>query len=190
MNKTRIEYADYHRGYLAGMTNGDGTFKMPVPGRRYRNSQWYWRVALRDEFILKRLRQVLRKIGIRIPIREFSVPGMVKLETRRAALLKKIYDAIYSKPITASYELGYLAGIFDAEGNWHKSNLRIYNSKEEIRNRVMRYGYDLGFLFYNEDYPSEKSNGVRLVGDRYEAIRFLASIRSAKSKNYLRATNR
>jgi len=190
MNRTKIEWADYHRGYLAGMTDGDGTFKMPVPGRRYRHSQWYWRVALRDEYILRRLRQVLRRLGIRIPIREFSVPGMVKLETRRAALLKKIYDAIYSKPITLSYELGYLAGIFDAEGNWHKSNLRIYNSKESIRKRVVIYGYDLGFTFSIEDYPSEKANGARLVGDRYEAIRFIASIRSAKSKKYLKETGR
>ena len=55
MQRTKIEWADYYRGYLAGITDGDGTFKMPIEAKTYQQSQWYWRVALKDMTTLKRI---------------------------------------------------------------------------------------------------------------------------------------
>lgn len=189
MNKQHPEkgigWCDYKIGYIAGMTEGDGTFKMPVPGKTYQESQWYWRVALVDVKILKRVRQYLRSLGIRLSIKPFNLE-MNKLETRQGKILGKIYVFLNPEIISEEYSRGYLAGIFDAEGSWHRSNLRIYNSSKILINKIIANAGYLGFTFIEEDYPSKKGNGVRLKGDRYEQARFLCVIKSIKSRYYLR----
>jgi len=192
MNKTKIEWTDifngnrgYIAGYIAGMTDGDGTFKMPTYKNTYRENQWYWRIAVKDKAILKRVRQYLRRLGIRLNIRPFY-GDIYKIETRKANILIRIKKITTPSEINKDFKRGYLAGIFDAEGNWHRSNLRIYNSNQEIRNRIITYANDFGFRFIEEIYPSQKVNGVRLKGDRFDQAKFLCVIKSVKSKWYLR----
>ncbi len=187
MNKTNIEWTDYRAGYIAGMTEGDGTFKMPIEGKTYRESQWYWRVALLDITILKRLRQYLRRLGIRLSIGDYKIKPiwLYKIETRKKKSLNTIYECLRPQAPTREYSRGYLAGIFDAEGNWYGSNLRIYNSSKILRNKVISYANDIGFTFTEEDYPSKKGNGVRLKGDRFDKAKFWCVIKSVKSREYL-----
>lgn len=192
MQKTKIEWitikgADYKRGYVAGMTEGDGTFRMPVHGKTYQESQWYWRIALKDIKILKRVRQYLRILGVRLDIKPFYCEGMLKIESRSFRILEKIQKIINPQAIfTDEFQRGYLAGIFDAEGNWHRSNLRIYNSDPKIIKRVINFASSFEFDFKEEDYPSKKANGARLRGDRFDQARFLCVIKSVKSRWYLR----
>ena len=186
MNKTKIEWTDYKAGYIAGITAGDGTFRFTEKEIPYQAIQRYWRIALKDEIILKRLRQYLRKLGIRLDIKSFSGKGMQKIETRRFDILKKILKILNPPFETPPYKKGYLAGIFDAEGNWYRSNLRIYNSNPHIIKRLILITKELGFTFTEEKYPSKKANGVRLRGDRFDQAKFLCVIKSVKSRWYLR----
>lgn len=185
MNKTKIEWTDYRIGYIAGMTEGDGAFKMPVHRKTYRESQWYWRVALKDMTTLKRIRQYLRRLEIRLSIKSFYM-DMYKIETRNKEILNRIYMFLHPVVISKEYKRGYLAGIFDAEGNWYKSNLRIYNSNQGIRNKTINFASCFGFKFTEENYPSKKANGTRLSGDRFDQASFLCLIKSEKSRWYLR----
>lgn len=184
MTKTKIEWTDYRNGYIAGITEGDGTISFTPKEWPYRKKQRYWRVALGDNLILKRTRQYLRRLGIRLDIKPFAI-GTNKLETRKFDILEKIKYILYYPP-TDYFKLGYLAGIFDAEGNWYKANLRVYNSNPEIIRKVITYAKTWGFEFQEENYKSKKGNGVRLVGNKYEKIRFLSSIQSVKSEHYFR----
>lgn len=186
MQKTKIEWTDYKAGYIAGMTAGDGTFCFTEKEMPYRIKQRYWRVALKDEIILKRLRQYLRCLGIRLDIKPFSGEGMQKIETRKYDILEKIRRFINPPFKSYEYRKGYLAGIFDAEGNWHRSNLRIYNSDPHLRKKLILIAQDLGFKFIEEDYPSKNGNGIRLKGDRFDQAKFLCVIKSVKSRWYLR----
>lgn len=181
-----ISWTDYRAGYIAGMTEGDGTFRRTPKDVPYKEKQRYWRVALMDEQILKRLRQHLRVLGVRLDIKPFSSPGMKKLESRKFKTLEKIYSFLNPPIETLEYKTGYLAGIFDAEGNWFRSNLRIYNYDTFLCTRIINYALDLGFKFKPELYPSKKGNGVRLIGDRFDQAKFLCVIKSIKSRWYLR----
>ena len=189
MQKTKIEY---RTGYIAGITEGDGTFKMPVNGKTYQESQWYWRVVLIDITILQRIRQYLRTLGIRLSIHDYKIKNpstflklLYKIETRKREALNRIYSFLNPVFVSKEYARGYLAGIFDAEGNWYESNLRIYNSSPILRKKVMNYAEKINFIFTEEIYPSKKGNGVRLKGDRFDQARFLCVIKSVKSREYI-----
>ncbi len=184
MIKTASELIEYYKGYITGITEGDGTISLTPGDWPYRKKQRYWRLALKDVLILKRTRQYLRRLGIRLEIKCFAT-GIYKLETRKLEILEKIKWVLYYNP-TRYFQLGYLSGIFDAEGNWHLSNLRIYNSNPEIIRKVLIYSKTWGFEFKEENYKSKKGNGLRLVGNKYEKIRFLSSIQSIKSMYYFR----
>ena len=107
MQRAKINL-DYRKGYIAGMTDGDGTFRMPVYGKKSRESPWYWRVALMDIIILKQLRNHLKYCGVRLFIQDYKIKPiwMYRIETRRRNVLNKIYEICHSEQ-TKEFKRGY-----------------------------------------------------------------------------------
>lgn len=166
---------DYQVGYLAGITQGDGTFP-----------QAYWRIALADEEPLKRLVSYLGQFGIEGHIRPFD-PGvsgfaplnprpMQKVEIRALGSLSRIHDFMNCGIDSDEYHRGFLAGIFDAEGS-HSSNLRIHQTKnaEALFAKIERGSARFGLQFE----PESSASSCRLVGGTRDKIKFFSVVRPA-----------
>lgn len=172
MNYTaKIEWADYEAGYITGIALGDGTMRRTPRSMPYRTMQRYWRVALKNTAILERLWAYLSHHNVAVELRRFSTQSMRKLETKQYAQIEKIQGIMNLRP-TRDFKRGFVAGIYDAEGNCYRQNLRIYNYDHSLRERIISYTKPFGFDFYVEDYPSKKGNGVRLRGGKKERERF------------------
>jgi len=171
VNRTKIEWADYEAGYITGVTLGDGTMRRTMKSTPYRSMQRYWRVALKSAAILERLQAYLLHHNVAVELRRFSTQPMRKLETRQYAQIEKIHG-IMNRRSTRDFKRGFIAGIYDAEGNCYRQNLRIYNYDQALRKKIVDYTKPFGFDFYVEDYPSKKGNGVRLRGGQKERARF------------------
>ncbi len=179
MNRTKIEWADYEAGYITGVTLGDGTMRRTPKTIPYRTTQRYWRVALKSTAILERLQTYLAHLNVHVELRRFSTPTMRKLETRQYDKIEKIHKLMHLCS-TIDFKRGFIAGIYDAEGNCYLQNLRIYNYDQELRKRIIKYAKSFGFEFYVEDYPSKKGNGVRLRGGNSERERFFETFMPIK----------
>jgi len=187
MQKTKIEWTDYKIGYISGLTIGDGTIRIKKYGINYNEHQYYWRVALKDVEILARLQKYLKVICIGLDVKKFSTKGMYKLETRKQFEVAKIQTCInegdFGNP-SREYRRGFIAGVYDAEGNHHKANLRIYNYDEILKNKLISFLKEFNFDFYKENYPSKKGNGIRLRGDKKEKERFFKYFYPVKRSYY------
>jgi hypothetical protein len=121
----------YMLGYLAGMTEGDGTARwLPIEGATPRpedpRRQVWWRVALSDTEPLERLSHYAERItGVAVPVRPFDSGSpltklpMYKVEARAKDVLASLSNAIMTANRQDSlYRKGYIAGVFDAEGSY------------------------------------------------------------------------
>ena len=179
MNCTKIEWTDYEAGYITGVTLGDGTMRRTPKSMPYDTMQRYWRVALKSSAILERLQAYLSHYSIHVELRRFSTPTMRKLETRQYGQIEKIHEIMHLRS-TRDFKRGFVAGIYDAEGNCYRQNLRIYNYDQALRKRIVDYAKPFGFDFYIEDYPSKKGNGVRLRGGKIARERFFETFMPIK----------
>ena len=178
------EDEDYRAGYLAGLSDGDGTFRFQ-PGQRSERLGFpapYWRVALADSEPLVRTAGYLARRGVRVSIRGFD-PGptarrpMMKVETRALASLEVLHPILTSERHTRGYRRGWLAGFFDAEGS-NSTSLRMSQVDARTLDRARRYAAALGFNFTLEVRPGRAST-LRLVGPVHERVRFLSTVRPA-----------
>lgn len=185
--KKSIGWCDYKRGYISGITVGDGTIRIKKHGMTYNEQQYYWRVALKNTKILSRLQEYLRVIQIDSDIKKFDKKGMYKLETRKQFEIGRIQACInegdFGDP-SKEYQRGFIAGVYDAEGNHHKANLRIYNYDEILKSKIILFAKIFKFDFYKENYPSKKGNGTRLRGDKKERERFFKVFYPVKRSYY------
>jgi len=169
--------AGYRRGYIAGMTLGDGTMRFePAWTRKAAHPQGYWRVALKDGEPLERLVEYLRFFGIESAIRPFD-PGprsrtpMQKVEIRSLPKLAHLHRLARVEGASASYRRGFVAGFFDAEG--HRSgSLRISRVDVGVLARVQTYALDFGFAFKLE-HRIDAASTIRLLGPQNERMRFM-----------------
>jgi len=177
----------YLAGYITGLTDGDGTVCFTPKNVPYRKKQRYWRVALKDKKILVRLQKSLEAFEIYLVIKRFS-KGIWKLESRKFQVLERLREVFnYSNQL--EYKRGWLAGIYDAEGNHHKANLRIYNFSLSLQSKVIRYAKEFDFKFYKQNYPSIKGNNVGLKGNKIDKQRFFDIIQPVKKSYYATHTN-
>ncbi len=177
----------YWAGYVAGATAGDGTFRWPAETA---GQQVYWRVAkpARDRAVLDRLVAYLGALGVDVAVRPFdggtggftSNPlPMMKVETRRAVNLQVIADLCEEQP-THEWMAGWLAGMLDTDASYTGGNLRYCQTKpNDVLDRAIRYGKELGFDLQDEDYPDSTGQSVRLTGGIAENIAFLSAISPA-----------
>ena len=181
---TDTETDDYRAGYIAGATDGDGTFRW-APGMQ-QEQQVYWRIAkpVRDQVVLERVARFLEAFGVEVAIKAFDAGRskftdnplpMAKVETRRDASLALIAELCIERG-TREWMAGWLAGMFDTDASYSAGNLRYCQAKpNDVLERVVRYGKELGFEFNLEEWANN-CPGARLVGGIPENIAFLAAI--------------
>jgi protein gp37 len=179
--------ADYEAGYIAGVTLGDGTFRWSPEWRsdKLGYPQSYWRVAVleTDRVILDRLADYLVHAGIQVNVRPFAGGGqaaMAKVETRALANMPVI-ARLCDERDTDGWWAGWLAGMFDAEGNTSGGSLRISQKDIGVLETIVAAAARLGFLFKVEKFTNGTAT-ARLVGDVAEQGRFLAATRPALAR--------
>lgn len=177
---------DYKRGYLAGVTWGDGTFRYEAGTPLRDQPQPYWRVAMAasDEAPLLRIVSYLADFGVNAAVRPFdggsneftskTPKPLAKVEIRSVQGLEVISQTIREAPATLEYQRGFLAGIFDADGSYNM-NLRIHQCRrqEHILPWLEKAASNLGLDFQIEN------TAVRLKGSLREHIRFFSVVQPA-----------
>jgi len=179
---------DYRRGYLCAMIRGDGSI-----GRDFRGSDGigrvhqYFRLALCDDEALRRAEAWLLQADVRTRRFQFCAGS----DTRRpmqaiAATGQRRVDLIrdltcWPRPAfrTRSWSVGFLAGIFDAEGSYSEGILRISNTDPQIIDRIGDCLKALTFRFVIEHIPRETIRSidvVRVVGGLREHLRFFHTV--------------
>jgi len=185
---------DYKRGYLAAMTIGDGTARWkPLPGATTHaddsRRQVYWRIALIDHNALLRISDYLSDFRIEHNgIKEFKVTSpdhykpMEKIEIRSRETLDKLFTLLYETETENSdeFEKGYLAGIFDSEGSYSTGVIRISQKQDNgVCETVLDFLDRQGFSTVHE-----VGNGVRIVGGKWENIRFIGMTQPAIERKF------
>jgi len=172
---------DYKRGYLCGLIRGDAllkVFRYQREGRAH-GDQYQFRLALVDLEPLRRARDYLHEFEV--ATREFLFQEafamrrrMVGIRTSARGHFERI-EEICSWPTdaTRSWRLGFLAGIFDAEGSYSYGVLRISNTDPRILDEILTCFRALGFDAVLEpgSYVHRASN-VRVRGGLAEHLRF------------------
>jgi DNA repair photolyase len=174
------ESADYRRGYLCGMIRGDATLGHHSYTRsngRTRQDHTF-RLALTDSEALDRTRRYLTEAGIETTEFVFAQPtaarrGMRAIQTSRRDSVQAIERLIDWQALPgADWQVGFLAGIFDAEGGCSGA-LRIHNCAPVILRWTESCLRAHGFQVETED--RHQPNGlmaVRILGGLRERLRF------------------
>ena len=171
--------ADYRRGYLCGMIRGDanlGSYSYP------RGDVHRFRLALTDQEALARTRDYLARIGIGTS--EFTFSEATATRQRILAIRASGGDQVrmigwlirWPDSPGLDWRLGFLAGIFDAEGSYSRGILRISNTDPDIIRWTDECLGSLGFDAAAE--PTQRANGlivIRLRGGVRENLRFFHS---------------
>jgi DNA repair photolyase len=175
---------DYRTGYLCGLIRGDGHLGAysytPRPGRS-QDEQHHFRLALCDAEALQRARTWLHYLYI--DTREFAFSAasergrpMRAIRTSRRAYVSSIRDLIaWPASPNRQWQLGFLAGIFDAEGSYSDGVLRISNTDRNIIDRTCASLEAFGFSFVVEHIHKDRLRPidvVRVTGGLREHLRF------------------
>lgn len=188
-----VENGDYRRGYLCGILRGDahlGTFR----DRRTDGSKAVYtsfRLALCDPEALLRAQDYL--LDEEIPTQEFQFQAAIgnrramhAIAASSSAKITSIHRLIaWPSSATREWSAGFLAGIFDAEGSYSQTVLRISNTDSEIIGWIRRSLIDLHFNFVVEHLPYEDRKPidvVRLLGGLREQLRFFHTVSPAISR--------
>ena len=173
----------YRRGYLTGMVRGDahlGSYRYERPGRAPGDVHRF-RLALADREALDRSRDFLDQAGLPTTTFGFapSTPARRPITAIRASS-RAVVDgvrALVAWPEVADdqWSLGFLAGIFDAEGSCSRGVLRFSNGDETILREITAALERHGFRSVVER-PQSGVPMVRLLGGLGERTRFLQRV--------------
>lgn len=185
------ENDEYRRGYLCGVLRGDGSLKhydySPRPGRTI-DQQFAFRLALCDPEALLRSQDYLLDFGVATQEWQFAAAtgthrAAHAIGTRSASKWRAIASLVaWPTQPTREWSLGFLAGIFDAEGSFSQTIWRVCNTDPEIIGWLTRCLTTFRFSFVVEDEPhlDRKSiQRVRLKGGLREHLRFFHIARPA-----------
>ena len=188
--------SDYRKGYLTGITDGDGTWRYE-PGKPYdRTHTPYWRLAMKDSEAIERTKLFLQLEGVRAYEGKMTqnnghehIVELSKLETRSLGEIEKL-DKILNPIDSEDYKRGYVAGFFDAEGSFNHANIRLSNTNIDYIQNVYSYLTYLGFSVKIEKRdPSDNHHrpmyNVRIAGPRRERLRFFSVLQPAISRKSL-----
>ena len=175
------ETPDYRRGYLTGMIRGDGTIGSYAYDRKGGGStvNHAFRLALADTEALSRTSCYLFTEEVETRLREFAPATerhrqMVAIATGRRLQVEKIRELI-AWPVAPSTEWfrGFLAGIFDAEGQQRSAfALRISNKDPEILAWIERAARRFGFDTCLDVANISGARSIRIRGGLRAHLRF------------------
>jgi DNA repair photolyase len=184
---------DYRRGYLCGMIRGDahlGTVnylrKDGSAGKSHR-----FRLALCDQEALVRARNYL--LDFDISTNGFLFQAAVGSRRAMHAIMAQSFTRVQSirgliswpTSPTREWSGGFLAGIFDAEGSFSQTVLRISNTDPEIIGwigtclRVFNFTLVVEHTHHEDRKPIDV---VRLTGGLREHLRFFHTVCPAISR--------
>ena len=167
---------DYRRGYLCGMVRGDGnlgTYSYPQ-GKVHR-----FRLALADGEALRRTERFLADTGITTHRFSFAPVSTTRraitaIRTSKQCDIEAITELIqWPEHPTDDWRLGFLAGIFDAEGSCSRGVFRISNSDDDILDQTSSALTHFGFGWVPEDPGRpDRVREIRLTGGLPARLRF------------------
>ena len=183
------ENEDYRRGYLCGMVRGDGhlkSYRYESRGRVENISGF--RLALTDPEALLRSQDYL--LDFDVVTNEFTHRAAAGQRREMNAIrtgsrinfdrVRRIVE--WPTDPSSEWSKGFLAGVFDAEGSFSQTILRISNTDREIidwiRRSLERFGfsYVVEHLTYNDRKPIDV---VRVTRGLREHLRFFHTFRPA-----------
>jgi DNA repair photolyase len=184
------ENDDYRRGYLCGIIRGDahlGTYDCRRANGTAAQCQQF-RLAMCDPEALLRAQDYL--VDFEIGTQEFLFQAAFgnrrALHAIRTQSIPKVESIrrFISWPLdpTKEWSAGFLAGIFDAEGSFSQTILRISNTDSEIIGWICSCLQQFGFTFAVEHGKAERIKPisvVRLKGGLGEHLRFFHTFRPA-----------
>jgi DNA repair photolyase len=180
-----VEDEDYRWGYLTGMIRGDGLLASYAYRRADGNhgSVHRFRLALVDDEGLERTSSYLALEGLSTTAFLFHraterQKQLRAIRTQRRGDVDMIRELIaWPNQPTTSWQKGFLAGIFDAEGTCARDIIRISNTDPEILDRTAAALDALEFAYVLEDrrLPNGLKN-VRLLGGLRERLAFLHTV--------------
>jgi DNA repair photolyase len=182
-----IENGDYRRGYLCGVIRGDAHLKTYTYQRHDGRTDisHRFRLALCDLEALVRARNYLLDFEISTNGFLFQAAAgnrraMHAIRTGVHARVASIRELIgWPTCPTRAWSGGFLAGIFDAEGSFSQTVLRISNTDPEIIAWIRRSLFGFGFssvlehVHHEDRKPIDK---VRLKGGLREQLRFFHTV--------------
>jgi DNA repair photolyase len=173
---------DYRRGYLTGMIRGDALLKSFPDRRPNRLGQtlYRFRLALVDVEALDRSRDYLDHFGVTTRTFDFAPTSehrlaMTAIRCQSGSAFAKL-TSLTAWPTSreCQWKLGFLAGIFDAEGSHSAGVLRIANTDDDILQRTTDALTDLGIPHVLEDrHLPNRLRYVRVSGGLHQRMRFL-----------------
>jgi hypothetical protein len=169
---------DYKRGYIKGVMDGDGSIREnPLPGATGKpddpRRQVWWELRVTDSEIAERVALYLSDLGSKLEVTvSHSKKGykdLFRVGSHKKKLVKQLCHVTDGKE-SNDYVLGYLAGIFDAEGS-ASGVIRIAQMKDNgLLDRVESYLAGFGFDF------SRDAKSTRLKGGFWEGMRFFGIV--------------
>ncbi len=179
--------ADYQRGYLCGMIRGDGMLRsFDYSGKRGVSDIVHpFRLAPRDSEALDRAQGYL--LESRIETRSFRSAArgngrqsMQAIRTHAHADVEEIRRLIdWPELPSRGWHAGFLAGLFDAEGSFSQTVLRIPNADPQVIEWICRAlsAFDFRFAVEHVDRATTKPMDIiRLIGGLPEHLRFFHTV--------------
>lgn len=166
---------DYKTGYFISMMLGDGTNKKYIDKNGY--NMFKTRLAVKDIEIIDRIKAYCEDLDINLYESDYKVstfegdvfsPALFGNTEVIYNQVNKLIDANFRQNKTFEYYMGFLAGIYDAEGSIDKSSntIRITNSDKKILDEI-KEGLELLDIKYVIEIPKHKVNKqcyvVRLI---------------------------
>jgi len=177
------ETADYRLGYLCGVIRGGGHLSPtggphPGPGRGVRRV----RAAVAEFEALNRARDYLSAVGIASDRFQGEPRGghrreILAVRESRTDDLAAIVRLIRWPPApSASWRRGFLAGIFDAEGDHVGDAVTIASVDPEVIGHVVAACRQFGFDAVMDGLRDDSLLSVRLYGGVAERLRFFHTV--------------
>jgi len=188
-----LQNADYRRGYLCGLIRGDAHLKTYTYQRNEGRTDTLhqFRLALCDLEALVRARNYLldfeiRTCGFLFQAAAGNRRAMHAIRAGSQVRVQSIRELItWPTSPTRAWSGGFLAGIFDAEGSFSQTVLRISNTDPEIVSWIRRCLFDFNFssviehIHHDDRKPIDV---VRLKGGLREHLRFFHTVCPAISR--------
>jgi DNA repair photolyase len=176
---------DYRRGYLCGLVRGDGDLRTAsyVRANGKRGVSHQFRLALADLEALQRARKYLADCEIATVEYPFQAAvgarrAMTAIRTQARDNVSAIRGVIeWPRSPEDAWCKGFLAGIFDAEGSWGRTVIRISNTDDQIIDWTAFCLRRLNFRYTIEDLgKANRARNVRIVGGLPENLRFFHTV--------------